>query len=290
MSNDRFSISRRAALAGAAGVAGAALYATMPSVTRADTAQPSFVPEFDDPADALRAHVKLVGSLDSETVVSFYRLNIYGDLHEGNFVPMFTMNNLLIDKWTRKSDTEFQMLKYEAGYFTEIDSYEPMKTLKHLTNGKPLTIQNFRLGPVPRNYSPSGYIVMGFHPDPLPLEIIGDRVYLATQSIEASPSFTDPTETRYTNSFMTYSALLEDMQNPDIASAPVHAQLQNKTAWMPWMEMGDHPGGTVVRGYGSKVPSVEDLPPGVLAGFEEQIPQILDIENWGGFVSEAIEA
>ena len=268
------------------GAAGAALYATLPGVAAA-AAQTSFVPDFADPVEALRAHVKLAGSLAKESVVSFYRLNIYADLNEGNFVPLFTLNNLLIDNWTPTGNNSFQMLKYEAGYYTAIDSYEVIKKFKHPLTGKMTAVQNFRLGPVPRGYDKDKYTVMGYNPNPLPLEVIGDRVFLATQSIESSPSFTDPTKTRYTNSFMTYSATLADMQNPDLASAPVHAQLQNKTEWAPWMEMGDHPGGTVVRGFGSKVAGLDSLPPGVLDQFGQQTPEILDIENWKGFVSEA---
>ena len=268
------------------GAAATALYATLPGVAAA-AAQRSFVPDFADPVEALRAHVKLVGSLAEETVVSFYRLNIYADLNEGNFVPLFTLNNLLIDNWTPKGDNSYQMIKYEAGYYTDIDSYDVIKTFKHPVTGKAVPIQNFLLGPVPRGYDKDKYVVMGYNPNPLPLEIIGDRVFLATQSIESSPDFIDPTKTRYTNSFMTYSASLADMQNPDLASAPGHAQLQNKTEWAPWMEMGDRPGGTVVRGYGSKVAGLDSLPPGVLEDFEQQTPLILDLDNWKGFKSEA---
>jgi len=268
------------------GAAGSALYATLPGVAAA-AAQRSFAPDFADPVEALRAHVKLVGSLANERVISFYRLNIYADLNEGNFVPLYTMNNLLVDNWQAKADGSHQMLKYEAGYYTEIDSYEPIKTFKHPLTGKATQVQSFRLGPVPRGYNKDKYTVMAYNPDPLPLEVLADRVFLATQSIEASPDFADPTRTRYTNSFMTYSATLADMQNADLPSAPVHAQLQNKTEWLPWMGMGEHPGGTVVRGFGGKVPDFDALPPGVLTEFEKQTPQILDTENWKGFVSEA---
>jgi len=284
MSLSDHSSTRRELLIGAAG---AALYATLPGVAAA-AAQRSFVPDFADPVEALRAHVKLVGSLAEASVVSFYRLNIYADLNEGNFVPLYTLNNLLIDNWTPKGNNSFQMLKYEAGYYTAIDSYDVIKTFKHPLTGKTVPVQNFRLGPVPRGYDKDRYTVMGYNPNPLPLEVIGDRVFLATHSIESSPSFTDPTKTRYTNSFMTYSATLEDMQNADLPSAPVHAQLQNKNEWAPWMEMGDQPGGTVVRGYGTKVSGLDGLPPGVLAQFEKQTPEILDIENWKTFVSEVM--
>lgn len=284
MSFPNHSATRRELLVGAAG---AALYATLPGVAAA-AAQRSFVPDFADPVEALRAHVKLVGSLAEETVISFYRLNIYGDLGVGNFVPLFTLNNLLIDKWSPQGNDSYQMLKYEAGYYTAIDNYEVLKTFKHPLNGKSVPVQNFRLGPVPRGYDQDKYIVMGYNPNPLPLEVIGDRVFLATQSIESAPDFMDPTKKRYTNSFMTYSATLADMQKDDLASAPVHAQLQNKNEWPVWMEMGEQPGGTIARGYGSKVKSLDHLPPGVLEQFGKQTPEILDLDNWKKFVSEAM--
>lgn len=274
--------SRREALLGAAGLA---MFATLPHVTMA-AAQTSFVPSFKDPVDALRAHVKLVGSLATEEVISFYRLNIYADLHDGNFVPMYTMNNLLIDKWEAKGNNFHQMIKYEAGFYTALDSYEPISTFVNPVTKETLPIENFRLGPVPRGYSPDRFTVMGFHPNPLPLEIIGGRVFLATQSIESSPVYGEPGATRYTNSFMTYSATLADMQDDQLASAPVHAQLQNKTEWQPWMKMGNQRGGTIARGFGSKVASLDALPPGVLAHFEKYVPQILDTKNWTTFVSE----
>ncbi|MEE8307440.1 MAG: DUF1838 family protein [Gammaproteobacteria bacterium] len=283
MNTKHLQYSRRDALIGAAGLA---MFATLPDVTRA-AAQTSFVPSFEDPVDAMRAHVKLVGSLATDEVISFYRLNIYADLHDGNFLPMYTMNNLLIDKWEPKANNIHQMIKYEAGYYTVFDSYEPVTTFTNPATKETVPLPSFRLGPVPRGYSPDRFVVMGFHPNPLPLEVIGDRVFLATQSIESGPSFRDPSVTRYTNSFMTYSAALADMQNDQLPSAPVHAQLQNKTMWQHWMGMGDRPGGTVVRGFGGKVASLDALPPGVLENFEKHVPQILDTDNWKGFASEA---
>jgi len=267
------------------GAAGSALYATLSGVSAAPV-QRSFSPDFSDPLEALRAHVKLVGTLETGTVYSFYRINIYADLNAGNFVPLYTMNNLLIDKWQVTGENKFQMTKYEAGYYTAIDSYDVIKDYKHPVSGKATKIQNFILGPVPRGYSPEGFTVMGYHPNPLPLEVMADRVFLATQSIESSPSFNDPSKTHYTNSFMTYSATLADMQNPELPSAPVHAQIQNKTEWQQWMEMGDQPGGTVARGFGGKVGGLDDLPAGTLEEFGRLTPQILDIENWKGFKFE----
>ncbi|MFK7830470.1 MAG: DUF1838 family protein [Congregibacter sp.] len=288
MKIDTTGVTRRGLLRGALGYSALLGFSGQASAL----AQPSFVSDFSDPVDAIRAHVKMVGSLAREDVISFYRLNLYADIGEGNFLPMFTMNNLLIDKWTPHDDNQFEMRKYEAGYYTAMDSYEPLQTFTNPVTGEELPLVNFRLGPVPRRYTPERFYVMAYDPNPLPLEVIGDRVFLPTQSIEARPmpggrGLDAPT--LFTNSFMTYSASLADMQNPDLASAPCHAQLQNKNDFTPWMKMGDTPGGTVARGFGSKVAGLDALPPGVLEGFKAFTPEILDTDNWTQFVSETVE-
>ena len=288
MDHQKDGITRRDVLRGAVGYSALMGFSGQASAL----AQPSFISDFSDPVDAIRAHVKMVGSLAREDVISFYRLNIYGDMGEGNFVPLYTMNNLLIDKWTPHENNEFEMRKYEAGYYTAMDSYEPITEFSHPLTGEMMPIVNFRLGPVPRRYTPERFYVMGYDPAPLPLEVIGERVFLATQSIESRPAFGAGPEgpMMYTNSFMTYSSTLADMQNPDLASAPNHAQLQNKNAWAPWMKMGDHPGGTVARGFGTKVASLDALPKGALEGYAKFTPEILDTESWVEFMSENSEA
>lgn len=276
-------ISRRDALAGAAGLSAFALGG--PSA-RAAMAQGL---DLNDPVTALRTHVKLVGSLGTGPVYTFFRLNLYGDPGEGSFVPMFTMNNVLVDYWEAKPDNQHEMRKYEVGYYTKIDSNEPLEFFDNPITGKRVPVHFFRLGPVPRLYTPEGVIVMGYNPNPLPLEVIGDRVFLATQSIETTADVTRGGAPQYVNSFMTYSALVADVVNPAVLSAAVHAQLANKNRWQHWMGMGDLPGHTVARGYGAKVSSLEALPPGVMDGLKRFVPEILDTKNWTEFVFEDSE-
>lgn len=282
MSESGSGVTRRDILLGGAG------YAALAGITPlARAAGGHATIDFSDPVQELRAHVKLVGSLRNGTVISFLRLNVYADSGEGNFAPLFTLNNLLVDHWEPQGSNEYQMTKYEAGYYSELDSYRPIESYENPFTKERHPIENFRLGPVPRRYTPERFYVMAYNPDPLPLEVIGDRVYLATQSIESFPAPGDSSRMLYINSFMTYSASLADMQDPDIASAPVHAQLQNKNDWAPWMGMGNRPGGTVARGYGTKLASLDALPEGVLDSFRKYTPEILDTENWTEFVSES---
>ncbi len=277
-------ISRRAAVHGAMGLGALALTgAATASAARAAAL------DFADPLTLLRTHVKMVGSLGREVVVSFMRLNIYGDLGEGNFVPFFTMNNILVDYWEPREDHQHEMRKYEVGFYTRYDSYEPLEHFDNPVTGQRMPIHHFRLGPVPRVYTPDGVIAMGYNPKLLPVELIGDRVFLATQSIESAPDAVRPGRTNYVNSFMTMSALLADVANPRVLSAPVHLQLQNKNRWQAWMGMDDRPGGTVARGFGTKIPGLWALSPAVAAGARRFVPEIFDTKNWTEFVFEDSE-
>src|SRR6056297_3445830 len=119
-------VTRRDILLGGAGYA--ALTGIAP-LARAESGHATI--DFSDPVEELRAHVKLVGSLQKETVISFLRLNIYADSGEGNFAPLFTLNNLLIDHWEPQGNDEYQMTKYEAGYYSELDSYRPLESYEN---------------------------------------------------------------------------------------------------------------------------------------------------------------
>lgn len=279
-------ISRRTALQSAAGLGALGLTG---QAALAGAHSDTSLPDFSDPVTAMRTHVKIVGSLGKEPVYSFYRLNLYGDLGEGNFVPFFTMNNILVDYWEPQGENRHVMRKYEVGYYTQYDSYEPLEHFDNPVTGERVAIHHFRLGPVPRTYTPTEVIAMGFKPNLLPIEVIGDRVFLATESIEAAPDMVRPGKTNYVNSFSTMSALLSDVADPQVLSAPAHLQLQNKNKWQPWMGMGDRPGGTVARGFGTKIRGLDALPPGVAEGAKRFVPEIFDTENWTDFVFEDTE-
>ena len=277
-----------AAAVGGAGLAAAGDRGDASTAAGVAAAMPP-LPNFADPLVALRTHVKMVGSLGKDTVVSFMRLNIYADLGAGNFVPCFTMNNILVDYWEPKDSNQHEMRKYEVGFYTRYDSQEPLEEFVNPVTGQTTAIHHFRLGPVPRLYTPSGVIAMGYTPKLLPIEVIGDRVFLATESIESRPDMVRPGETSYTNSFMTLSATVADILNPGLRSAPVHLQLQNKNRWASWMGMGDRPGGTVARGFGGKIADLDALPAAVKAGARRFVPQIFETAKWNEFVFEDSE-
>lgn len=282
-------VSRRNVIAGAAGAVASAIGAKNAMGATGARGKAPAPPDFTDPLVAHRTHVKVVGSLGREVVHSFMRLNLYADLGSGNFVPLFTMNNILVDYWEPKEDEQHEMRKYEVGFYTKFDGYEPLEQFDNPVTGQRVPIHHFRLGPVPRVYTPEGVIAMGFNPKLLPIETIGDRVFVATQSLESTPDMARPGQTNYVNSFMTMSAPLADVANPKVLAAPAHLQLQNKGRWQSWMGMGDRPGGTVARGFGTKIRDLDALPAAVREGARRFVPEIFDTKNWTEFVFEDSE-
>jgi hypothetical protein len=274
-------ITRRQAMALGAG--------TLAAATQANRVPASTLPDFTDPVTALRTHVKMVGSLGRDVIYSFMRLNLFADLGQGNFVPFFTMNNILVDYWEPKGDDQYEMRKFEVGFYTRYDSHDILEYFDNPVTGQRTPIHVFKLGPVPRLYTPQGVMAMGFTPKALPIEVIGDRVFLATESIESRPDMVRPNEMTYVNSFMTFSAPLTEIMDPAVLSANVHLQLQNKGRWQAWMGMEDRPGGTVARGFGGKIANLDALPPKVKQGAKTLAPEIFDTANWTEFVFEDSE-
>jgi hypothetical protein len=55
------------------------------------------------------------------------------------------------------------------------------------------------------------------------------------------------------------------------------------------MGMEERPGGTVARGFGTKIRNLEALPQPVKDGIRKYVPEILDTANWHDFVFEDTE-
>ncbi|MEO0411980.1 MAG: DUF1838 family protein [Pseudomonadota bacterium] len=247
------------------------------------------------PSEQFKTRIKVIGSLANEPVYTFMRLNVFGDPHNGNFLPMFTMNNLLIDHWEKTGEDEYVMTKFEAAYFTEFDSDNPIETWDNPFTGETIEIFNFQLGPVQREYRPGEVTAMAYAPTFVPIEVIGERVFVASHSIDEGANFFTADEypieasgspVSYLNSFMTWSANVEDVANPEIMSAPAHVQIQNKVPWAPWMRMRGRPGGTSLRGFGAKISGLDALPDHVIAGFETYVPDILKENQWEEMIFE----
>ena len=249
-----------------------------------------------DPIKRSDMIVKIIGSTDREDTYSCLEFHVYVYAGE-NLIPFFSMNNVIVQKWTPIEPGHYDLQHYEVAYYSEFDSPTPIETWENPITGEVVDVPHFILGPIARQYTPEGIIAPGIAPNPLNISVIGDRVFIPTASTDLvfNPMSTpdwgeyagDPDV--YWDSMLTFSADIEDVLNPDLASAEAEIHMQNLVSWNPFFKMGVRPGRTMVRAFGTNIDSLDDIPPEFRAGLEKYTPEIFNTDEWEDLRIDAVE-
>ena len=249
--------------------------------------------DFNDPAERARILAAVRGSAGEETVYSFFRLHIYAYHHQGNLEPMMTMTNLNVSKWQPLANGNYGIEVYESGAYTKFDSPELLHSWTNPVTGEEREVLPFLAGPLKGELGPNGPVPReGAEPDTelLNVEVFGDTVMVPTMTTRAYPNPYQPDEWPKESSgpmfywdshYVTFASLtdLADRSKPNVRA---HIQFQNLVSWQPWYAMGQRPGRTWGRAFGTKIDSLDQIPPAYLRNLEEQTPEILDVDSWEG--------
>lgn len=249
-----------------------------------------------DPIKRSEMIVKVMGSTAREDTYAFLKFHVYGYAGE-NVIPFFTMNNVIVQKWTPIEPGYFELQHYEVAYYSEFDTATPIETWENPITGEVVDVPHFILGPISREYTPDGIIAPGLAPTPLNISVIGDRVFIPTASTDkvfnpmSTPDWGDYAGDPdiYWDSMLTFSADIEDVLNPDVSSAGAEIHMQNLVSWNSFFKMGTRPGRTMVRAFGTHLDSLDDIPPEVRAGLEKYTPEIFNTDEWQDVRIDAVE-
>lgn len=250
-----------------------------------------------DPVKRSEMIVKVMGSTEREDTYAFLKFHVYGYAGE-NVIPFFTMNNVIVQKWTPTEEPgNYDLQHYEVAYYSDFDETTPIETWENPVTGEVIDIPPFVLGPIYRQYTPEGVIAPGLAPEPLNISVIGNRVFIPTQSVDQTsnpmsgpewgPYAGDPTV--YWDSMLTYSADMSDVLDPSLSKAGAEIHMQNLVSWNPYFKMGMLPGRTMVRAYGTHIDSLDDIPPEARAGLEKYTPEIFETDTWTDFRLDNID-
>ena len=282
-------ITRRSALRasggalGAAGLAAAALPAGAANGVAFD---------LNDPSARARARAKVIGSVGNETTYTFNRLNLYGYMNDGNLIPFVTMNNLNVMTWTPLANGNYAGKGAEAGYYCKFDTDEPLESWKNPVTGETRPVWQFVGGPMSVEITPDAAITGAssrLKPISMRMEVLGPMLFVPTRFGSGLPSPFDPAvwpkesagPTYYWDTNSVFAAKAADVADPKTTAAPAFAQFQNMVSFHPWFGMGGHAGRTSGHGYGTKLMSLDALPPAVRAGFEKHTPEIFTpVSDW----------
>jgi len=231
---------------------------------------------------------KVMGSIGKEETHAFLRFHIYGFAGE-NVVPLFSMNNYVIQRWEpTEEESTYSLQHYEVGYYTQFDTDNAITHWVNPFTNEEIELEMFVLGPVQRFYTPEGIIAPGIAPNPLRVNVIGDRVFVPAQSIETFPNMFSPEEwpelsngpVNYWDSMYTFSAYLDDVLNPELSSAPAEIHMQNLTSWQPFLRLGSIRGRSMARAFGQNISGFDALPENVKADFKKYTPEIFETDTW----------
>ncbi|MBM3515875.1 MAG: DUF1838 domain-containing protein [Alphaproteobacteria bacterium] len=250
--------------------------------------------DLSTPAARLRVRMKVTASLKPVPQYRFYRLHLYAYMNEGNLVPLFTMNNINVTTATQTGENAYSIVGFESGVYCKFDTDEVLDVWENPITGEKREVWQFIGGPLKVTITADGVDTgegATVKPKEMRMEQIGDMVFVPSQSAFKFPHPMKREEwpkessgpTFFWDSHFVYGAKVEDVMNPDLDSAPAFCQFQNLVSWHPWLGLGGKDGRSYGKAYGTKLKSLDDLPPHIVKQFRDKTPEIFDTGNWTEF-------
>lgn len=258
--------------------------------------------DFGDPNVRFRSQLKTRGTLAEETVhrVSTGHVWLYNP-EDHSFTPFCSLENYNVSEWSHGEDGLYRSRMFETAIYMKFGSDEVMEEWTNPFTDETVEVHHYIIGPMSSTHDPhqvdadagaenAERVIV---PNHLNWQLVGDTVYMPTDSSVAYPNPLQPDvwpqasagETFGWDSFIMFGVKLADLQNPGVNQAMAHSWYQENIRWQPWMLMGQRPGRLIARGYGKKV-RWEEIPIERIKRLEKYVPKVLDRDNWGDFQNE----
>ncbi len=245
--------------------------AAKPKAARLDPAQPE---------DARQIQRKLQLRTDSGMVFWWIRVPSFGQIG-ADLTPLYEMNFGSVQRVTQRDDGGFDVKQMELTFRTDLETGQPLKTLRNPYTGEMLPIEFNPVGPTIMHYSRDNVPVvpedlggskLKFEPVPSRPFVIGDTVYyrLRNRSVVTTPGAAD----RIINDISTLTGPVSQALDPAVSWVDASLQSTDVTGWPRWMHMGDRPGGVTLRAVGGKVRRFADMPADFLKMLQDARPVI----------------
>jgi hypothetical protein len=233
--------------------------------------------DLEDPQDALKAMIKMRGSLVAEDVPHWYYGTVYAVLPGNPPVPLVDFEGSEIDYYEEQPDGSYHAFGATVSFFRDTQTG---KLIDEFDN--PITGKRNEVRPNTINISAHYiYSVNGFKrsDDPRPLDGTlkinrllqwkesGEHIWLTMR--RAYPAGLPVGEHQLVR------GPLAELHDPSLAKVYTTAAPTFIAPWLGWMEMKDHPGHTVWAGPARKLDRVEDYPRELLELMQKHFPDKL---------------
>lgn len=264
------------------------------------TAKPKRVPvDFSDPAQNLRAFIKLTGDLDpkAETVGWFGGTVFAVRGQDIPLMPLYGVEGFGVLRVTAQPDGSYRMFNREIAFYKDPKTNE---FIDEWTN--PFTservevvpihnkVVNAEIAPLMKMDFDGTMVEVPFQP---PWEIMGEKAFSLFEVHTAFPSPMQPEQwpresagrtLRISEIFQRFTTL-EQLEDPDRSYCDYSGTWTRIGPWMPWMLQGQAPGHLFYRCFMDRTGTAERLPRALRERTERDYPEFFRApgdETWGG--------
>jgi hypothetical protein len=197
--------------------------------------------DLTDPAQRLETYIRAVGDTSGKPVAEYATATIFAYVPGEKPRPLFRFEVLGVGRY-EKIDGGYLRLSREMGFYLDLKSGEPLRRWFNPWLQREVEVVPVQNDPVNRrftlqgstfNYTEAGDDVI-FHREvplryPNPLDRAGYPLYSSGAAYEAMEMFQNFISRR-------------DIDNRKLTSLPARGSWTRFGPWLPWMEMGLHPG------------------------------------------------
>lgn len=235
----------------------------------------------DDADDLYVIHRKLKYTFDDQLVFWFIDA-VRNGLVDSQFTPFWNMHVGFISSVKDLDKQRFEVKTMSAIFYSDMESGELLETFDNPYTGERIPVRQPQLrvssqtlnrtGIEPRR-SPRPAMTMEEFGKIGPAWVIGDDVWCRGDTGFRSEPTTDEGRLLQVNDWETFHGSISQVSDPEVNSADATQTFNDINTWPGWLNMGDHPGNYVSRGFGRKNWSIEAMPDTWKRFMKEQYPK-----------------
>jgi hypothetical protein len=255
--------------------------------------------DFADPAQNLRAFVKLTGSLDpQDEVVGWFGGTVFAvTAPDKPLMPLYGVEGFGVLRVAAQPDGSFRLFNREIAFYKDLKTNAFIDQWTNPFTSETVEVSpihnrvvNAEIAPVMKMDFDGTMVEVPFSP---PWEIQDGKAFSLFEVHTAFPSPMQPADwpresagpvLRISEMFQRFTALAE-LEDPDRAYADYVGTWTRIGPWLPWMLQGQAPGHLLYRCFMNRTGTADRLPAALRERTERGYPEFFRApgdETWGG--------
>ena len=262
-------------------------------------------PDFDKPQDNVEAYMKMTSTLGDERVMGWFGGQVFSLVENEPLRPLMGLEGFGVGNARRNPDGSYRIGWKEVGYYKDLKTDQVLTTWRNPLNDEQTEVLQIHNAGVNSTIASSFKHVSGGPPgmdqsrieyggythrdDPtapfvLPWFQVADSISLWMDVSAVLPNPLSPAKWPRESSGPSiriaeqalYTAKAADFFDPDRKSVDYVGSWNRFSPWLPWMLMGQAPGGLLVRAATRRLRSYDELPRPLYDYAAKHNPEFLD--------------